>query len=847
MSDEKGKSEFSVQLFLGPLVGVLIILFTFTEMFDRAELVTYDQRFRIRNDLFGPPPMDPRLGTIDIDNLSITEEGRYQDWTRDKYSDVVNVLADYGASMIGFDVYFIEPSTKLIAEQQVIELDGPVDEAAIAALFSTADHDSNFRQAIERANNVYLAQMIVVSDDLVTKEQVAAKMTALTPDDEEALAIVRRNSPKLTVPPDESTIWRGHTFEPPLKLLRDDARGFAYAQTKHDVDGGRRRYPVVYQYEDFLFPSIALLMTCDLLKISISSVEVTPGEYILLPNATVGDGEVSDIRIPIDDFGNMNVNWAGRWDDTFAHIPHIGLRWTAERQQKQSLFDAVKRLVATDPSLMRNPRGLPPALAEVGFTNQRDNRQAVGSWLKASGIERAVRADSNLTAAAFWKSKNVETPNSVQTDLFNLLQRTNQVAGLLTKNPDITLEQVQQALPEHQPLDVAQSEYVVRSLLVDGALPDSARPLYFYPYTIYEGQLITPRYIHDKVLFYGLTADGTTDLSVTPFQGSYPMVGIYPNVLNTILQDRFIRSMDRWLDWLIILALGALISVIVPRLKALPGAAVILGSVFLYILVSFFAFTHGGMWVDMVGPLMTMIIGYLALTIHAYVVKEKEKDFVQGAFGHYLSPAVVDQIMNNPDMINQLGGQERVMTAFFSDIASFSTISECLTPGELVHFINGYLSEMCDIVEYYGGTIDKFEGDAIVAFFGAPVFYEDHAVRATMSCIDQQNKLIEMRERWQKDGDLPPALVQLRERWESQRRTFAQVRIGITAGPMVVGNMGSKSRTDYTMMGDTVNLAARFESGQKIYGTNIMVNDLIYEQVKDMVEARKAGYDPGKG
>ena len=178
------------------------------------------------------------------------------------------------------------------------------------------------------------------------------------------------------------------------------------------------------------------------------------------------------------------------------------------------------------------------------------------------------------------------------------------------------------------------------------------------------------------------------------------------------------------------------------------------------------------------------------------------------------------------------------MTAFFSDIASFSTISERLDPVQLVHFINEYLSEMCDVIEYYGGTIDKFEGDAIVAFFGAPIFYEDHAVRACMSCIDQQQKLVELRQRWKTQG-LPPRLEDLRNDWEAQGRIFAQVRMGITAGPMVVGNMGSKTRTDYTMMGDTVNLAARFESGQKIYGTNIMINDEIYEQVKDQVEARK--------
>lgn len=178
------------------------------------------------------------------------------------------------------------------------------------------------------------------------------------------------------------------------------------------------------------------------------------------------------------------------------------------------------------------------------------------------------------------------------------------------------------------------------------------------------------------------------------------------------------------------------------------------------------------------------------------------------------------------------------MTAFFSDIASFSTISERLDPVQLVNFINEYLSDMCDVIEDYGGTIDKFEGDAIVAFFGAPIFYEDHAVRACMACIDQQHKLVELRQHWKENG-LPPRLEELREEWEAQGRLFAQVRMGITAGPMVVGNMGSRTRTDYTMMGDTVNLAARFESGQKIYGTNIMINDQIYEQVKDQIEGRK--------
>ncbi len=836
MASDKASKDHFLQLYLGPLVGLLVLLFTFTEVYDRAELVTYDWRFNIRNNLFGLLPMDPRLGTIDINNLSVGEEGRYQDWTRDKYTEVVQILDRYDASMVGFDVYFIEPITKLVSEAQVQQL-GAIDADSINRLFESADHDELFRQTIERAENVFLAQTIVVSYDELTAAQLQTKMVERTADKDAALEVIRQHSPRLMVDPSTSSIWRGFDFDPPLKLLRDATRGFAYAQTVPDVDGARRRYPLVYQYEDIVFPSIALLMVSDFLQVPINTVEVWPGEYVKLPGAQIAPGQIRDIEIPIDQYGNMNVNWAGKWDETFVHYPHIGLRWTAQRQHKQDLFKQIKNLVAADPELRKNLRGLPAALVGAGFTDQKANIKALGTWVQASGMEQAILQDQSLTAASFWSARGVEA-HANQLDLFDQIKRNNRVADLLVQNPAISLEELQKELPDYAPSDIAQCEYYIRSILVDAQVPDEMRPLFFYPYIEYEGRLLTPDELKDKILFYGLTADGTSDLSVTPFQGSYPMVGIYPNVLNTILQGRYIHNVPLWLDWVIILGLGLLISLIVPRLRVLHGAALVLAVVLIYTFISFFAFFHLDIWVEMIGPMLTLTIGYLALTIYGYVMEEKEKDFVQGAFGHFLSPVVVDQIVRNPDMINQLGGQERVMTAFFSDIASFSTISERLDPVQLVNFINEYLSDMCDVIEEYGGTIDKFEGDAIVAFFGAPIFYEDHAVRACMSCIDQQHKLVELRQRWKVQG-LPPRLEELRDEWEAQGRLFAQVRMGITAGPMVVGNMGSRTRTDYTMMGDTVNLAARFESGQKIYGTNIMINDQIYEQVKDQVEGRK--------
>lgn len=835
MADKTNNQDQVIQLALGPIVGVLVFLFSLTQLYERAELVTYDWRFNVRNSVFGSPAMSPQLGTIDIDLESVESEGRYQDWTRDKYTEVVRLLSMYGARLVGFDVFFIEPSTNLVSERQIRALER-IDAESMEALLARSDFDEAFRQAIAEAGNVVLAQTVVVPDS-------ARAVEPRSPDKQAALDTIRARAPRLLGDPTTSTLARGVDFDPPLKSLREAARSFAYAQTVTDIDGARRRYPLVYLYEDVVFPSMALSMACDLLQVPITEVTVDPGHHVRLPRAHMPDGDIRDLDIPIDAAGNMNVNWAGRWRDTFNHYPHMTLRRAWTRQQSQSLLDEMKRLVANDAALA-NPGKLLGTIMRAGHTDRRAVLEVLRVFVQAAGIDAALRQDPTLTAQAFWQSKGVDVPGEKQILLFDQLSRTVDVANRISADPATDLAALMAARPQDDPVQLDQSAWFVRSSMENGVIPDHARPLFFYPFERYQSRQgrsasVTPQDVAGKVLFYGLTAPGTTDLSVTPVEGNYPMVGIYPNVLNTILQGAFIRRMPAWTDALLIVALGILLSLVIPGLRVLSGAALIAGLVALYGAIAFFAFTHAGVWLEIVAPLMTLVVGYLALTIYGYVIKEKEKEFVQGAFGHYLSPAVVNEIMTNPGMVDQLGGEERVMTAFFSDVASFSTISECLTPVELVTFINEYLSEMCAIVEDYGGTIDKFEGDAILAFYGAPVYYDDHAERGCMACIDQQRELTRMRARWARDRSLPPALHDLWERWEQQGRPFAHVRMGLTAGPMVVGNMGSRTRTDYTMMGDTVNLAARFESGQKIYGTAIMVNEAIYAAVKDKVESRR--------
>jgi len=209
------------------------------------------------------------------------------------------------------------------------------------------------------------------------------------------------------------------------------------------------------------------------------------------------------------------------------------------------------------------------------------------------------------------------------------------------------------------------------------------------------------------------------------------------------------------------------------------------------------------------------------INLYLFMMERKQKGFIKGAFSQYLSPTVIDQIVENPDML-QLGGEKREMTPFFSDIQGFSTISEGLTPEELVQLLNEYLTAMCDIVSSYHGTIDKFEGDAIIAFWGAPLELPDHATVACHAAIDMQKRNEEMRKT-------------LRE----QNRPMLYTRIGMSSGPVVVGNMGSADRMDYTMMGDVVNLAARLEGVNKFYQTFTMISQSTYDLTKDDIDTRQ--------
>jgi len=236
----------------------------------------------------------------------------------------------------------------------------------------------------------------------------------------------------------------------------------------------------------------------------------------------------------------------------------------------------------------------------------------------------------------------------------------------------------------------------------------------------------------------------------------------------------------------------------------------------------------------LVAPLAVIGVTYVSNVLYRFLNEQKDKKFLKSTFGAYISPALIDQ-MYEEKQEPKLGGEAGYHTAFFSDIQSFSAFSEVMEPEDMVKLMNDYLTEMTTILLEYQGTLDKYIGDAIVAFYGAPVPVEDHELLACRTALKMEKKVDELREKWSQDPDMPQIVHNLRH------------RVGLNSGPIVTGNMGSEMRMNYTMMGDTVNVAARLEASAKQYGVYIQVAENTYEKVKDDFEWRTLDYVRVKG
>ncbi len=330
---------------------------------------------------------------------------------------------------------------------------------------------------------------------------------------------------------------------------------------------------------------------------------------------------------------------------------------------------------------------------------------------------------------------------------------------------------------------------------------------------VVEGRIASGSF-RDKLVLVGATATGIGDLKTTPYGGTnYPGVEIHANVIDNILNQRFLKRGQRQFEFDVLLIfmfglpLGIVLALVSPRWMWF-GLALLIP----FAAANYYAFLHGW-WLNFVMPAATLTANVMLVSLYRALVEEKEKRKVRSAFGQYLSPEVIRRLLVNPSLVDP---RRTEITVMFSDIRGFTTISEKLDAQDLALFLNDYLSDMTKIVFDNRGTLDKYIGDAVMAFWGAP--YEDprHAVDACNAALIMMSRVHE-----------------LQKKWEAEGKPKLDIGIGLNSGVASVGNMGSALRYGYTALGDTVNLSSRLEGLNKDYGTHILLNESTYAAAKD--------------
>jgi adenylate cyclase len=341
---------------------------------------------------------------------------------------------------------------------------------------------------------------------------------------------------------------------------------------------------------------------------------------------------------------------------------------------------------------------------------------------------------------------------------------------------------------------------------------------------ILEGQL-KPGELQGKIVLIGASAVGIYDLRVTPFSAAMPGVEKHASVIASIMENRFLKRAPFSINLILLLVSGFLFSFLIIRLRSF-GATLTTGLFMLLIFGSgYFLFVHQGLWINIAYPSINILLIFVMAMVYNYGIEERTARKIRAMFSTYATEKVVNELIKNPNLA-KLGGERREMSILFSDVVGFTTFSEKHTPEEVVAMLNEYLGAMTDVIFRWEGTLDKFVGDAIVAFWGAPMRQENHAELALRCALEMVKRL---------EG--------LQKKWQSEGKPVLDSGIGINTGEVLVGNIGAEGKKmEYTVIGDHVNLCSRVESLTRQFKARILITEYTLNKIRNLVNIHFIGH-----
>ena len=647
---------------------------------------------------------------------------------------------------------FVQDLTSLTAESRELLLNKVRDIAR--------DNDEFMGNAARLNGNAFFTVNMLASPDAVVREETEQ----YTRENFALDALELRGS--------EQIFEQAGGIRPTILPILDDAAGVGFVNVEIDPDGVRRRINLLYRHEGDYYPQLALSPVLDVL--GNPEMEATP-ERLILKEAELPDGTVTDIRIPLTERGRALVHWPdGEFDESYRHMSYY--RLVIHEELERRLVDNLR------------------IMADAGYLNY---YQGDFDPLQAYDYAERIREDVLAGGDPSQMDEYVEVRRQFFGAVGDFLEGGSEGAiigeleGVLEQQnvPD-DLRQNYEALLEEVPQNFESTRDVYNNLM------DTRERL--------------RDQVTDSIIFVGLTATGTVDIGVTPFSERYANVGTHASVANMILENNFLDVYPLWYSIVAAVVLAFGIAFLIRNLNPLVSILVGVAAVVAFLVAGGAYFMQTGIYFPMLTPALSMFFTFLVITSVKFIQTAQERSYIRNAFSHYLSTDVINDLLSDPSKLS-LGGEKKYLTAFFTDVKGFSTISEHLDPSDLVKLLNSYLTEMSNIILELRGTIDKYEGDAIISFFGAPVEYADHAGRACLSALRMKRMENILNEHILREELSPNPLL---------------TRIGINTGEMVVGNMGTAQKMDYTMMGNSVNLAARLEGVNKQYGTWILASEV---------------------
>lgn len=765
---------YLVPLSLAIGTALLLIAASMLPSVQIYELKAYDWLFR----WITKEPAHPDIVHIDIDDRSVEQIGKWP-WSRDKHARLIQTLNECGARSIAFDILFIEPGKELPRNERL-------KEALIHALeetFSESAPAETVPVTTEAQINLFrfrLEEEIIDEDALfsgaIRQSKAGIYLPFYFPSETRPVPAVERNS--RTQPADEpsgfiskvrldtqfdleATIPSSPNLFAPSDRIAGAVTHSGFVNIIPELDGTVRRTHLLWKAKGVFLPQMFFKLALD--EMGFQHPALSMNRSILGPELKIEErNSGKSLGIPVSKESELFIHWAGRWGETFRHVPYAAVL------QLDQIREDVDRLAEL--------------LDQPGKYGRGELARLRTEMLEESLGNGAPEKISTL--------KNRR--NTRKQELTDFLRR--RISEATEQFGTETFPGVLQEMRHH--LETLEAGLQRQKMLEESLT----------------------RLLENKICIVGLTATGAHDMKPIPLEPSYPMVGMNSNLIHTVLTKSFIRKAPAWLDALLILLCAFIVYFITLSTSNWKGAFYTSLFMLTYVACAFIALDRAGLWLYVWTPLAASALSYAAITAFRYSQQEHEKRWIRNAFQSYLSENVVREILNHPDKL-KLGGEMKNMTLLFCDIRGFTTTAEQFGPEELTRFINRFLTPMTEIIMNHGGTVDKYMGDCIMAFWNAPLDDPKHAEHAFEAALKMRERLKELNQMWQAEA-------------ESQKKNsrLIQIGIGINTGNCCVGNMGADQRFDYSVLGDDVNLASRLEGQSKTYGVDIVVGQNSQEQ-----------------